>query len=438
VGAGKILARQTKVAFLGRIPFDPEIVLSGDRGAPFAGRKVGGPSLAALGAVVERLGSREQAEDQARKTQQVHLVRLSEQAGSFLWARSSVPRRIVNLSAAIELGKNTLMITGFVGVMMLAIEYLNVLSRGAWQQKLAERRWGQYVLAAFLGATPGCLGAFAVVAMYAHGVVTLGAVVAAMIATAGDESFVMLAMIPKQAVVVHMVLFVIGLITGVLVDTVAGGLAAHLPVSCEGLEIHLEEDCECYPRGRVLRQLRQCSAARGTLTVALGLFVAAITAGQVGPRGWDWIRVTLLVTATSALFIVLTVPDHFLETHLWRHVARAHIPRVFLWTLGALLAVHFLTRGYHLEGMIQRGKWLVLLIACLVGLIPESGPHLIFVTLYAQGAVPLSILLASSIVQDGHGMLPMLAQSRRDFAVVKASAFGVGLTLGGAALSAGF
>ena len=29
------------------------------------------------------------------------------------------------------------MITGFVGVMMLVIEYLNVLSRGAWQKRLA-------------------------------------------------------------------------------------------------------------------------------------------------------------------------------------------------------------------------------------------------------------------------------------------------------------
>lgn len=338
----------------------------------------------------------------------------------------------------LEIGKNALMITGFVGVMMLAIEYLNVLSRGAWQKQLAERRWGQYVFAVFLGTTPGCLGAFAVVAMYSHGVLTLGAVVAAMIATTGDESFVMLAMIPKQAVVVHVILFIVGLTAGILVDTVAGGRTARLPVSREGFEIHLEEECECFPRGRILEQWRQCSAARGTLGVALGLFIIAIATGQVGPPVWDWIRLTLIITSVGGFFVVLTVPDHFLETHLWKHVARTHIPRVFLWTLGALLAMHFVTEVFHLEGAIRRGKWLVLLIACLVGLIPESGPHLIFVTLYAQGAVPLSILLASSIVQDGHGMLPMLAHSRRDFAIVKAIAFGTGLALGGAALSLGF
>jgi hypothetical protein len=338
----------------------------------------------------------------------------------------------------LELGKSALMITGFVGVMMLAIEYVNVLSRGAWQKQLAAQRWGQYVLATFLGATPGCLGAFAVVAMYSHGVLTLGAVVAAMIATAGDESFVMLAMIPKQAVVVHGILFIVGLTAGVLVDTIAGGRTARLPVSCEGFEIHLEEECECFPRGRVLEQLRQCSAARGTLGVALGLFIIAIATGQVGPPAWDWIRITLITASVGGLFVVLTVPEHFLETHLWKHVARTHIPRVFLWTLGALLAMHFVTEVLHLQGAIRKSMWFVLLVACLVGLIPESGPHLIFVTLYAQGAVPLSILLASSLVQDGHGMLPMLAHSRRDFVLVKAIGFGVALAFGGVALGLGF
>ena len=92
---------------------------------------------------------------------------------------------------------HALMITGFVLVMMLVIEYLNVMTQGVWQHKLQGHRWRQYALAALLGATPGCMGAFAVVALYSHRTVSLGAVVAAMIATSGDEAFVMLAMVPQ-------------------------------------------------------------------------------------------------------------------------------------------------------------------------------------------------------------------------------------------------
>jgi len=100
--------------------------------------------------------------------------------------------------------------------------------------------------------------------------------------------------------------------------------------------------------------------------------------------------------------------------------------------------MHVLTRYLYLEGLIRENLWVVLLIACLVGVIPESGPHLVFLTLYVNGALPLSILLASSIVQDGHGMLPMLAHSRKVFAQVKMINLIVGLAAGAAGLILGF
>lgn len=46
------------------------------------------------------------------------------------------------IEAISEVFHNTLMITGFVFVMMLVIEYVNVLGSGAWQQRLASSRGG--------------------------------------------------------------------------------------------------------------------------------------------------------------------------------------------------------------------------------------------------------------------------------------------------------
>ncbi len=334
--------------------------------------------------------------------------------------------------------QHALTITGFVFVMMLVIEYLNVLTSSAWQTRLAGHRWGQYVVAAALGAVPGCLGAFAVVAMYSHRVLTVGAVVAAMIATSGDEAFVMLAMVPKQALFLAGGLFVLGIAVGALTDSILGRRTTRQSSSCEGFEVHAEERCNCFPRGHILRQWKECSAARGVLAVVLAIFALALSTGLVGPPVWTWMRVTLLVVSLAALFIVSTVPDHFLEEHLWKHVARAHVPKIFLWTLGTLLVMHVLSEHLLLEESIRNGKWLILAIACLVGLIPESGPHLVFLTLYARGSIPFSILLASSIVQDGHGMLPMLAHSRRAFLGIKAVNLAAGALCGGVAMALGF
>ena len=152
--------------------------------------------------------------------------------------------------------------------------------------------------------------------------------------------------------------------------------------------------------------------------------------GESGPSTWDWIQITLVVVSATTLFIVATVPDHFLEEHLWKHVVMIHVPGVFLWTFGALLLMHLLIDQLQLEMWLHEKQLIVLLVACLVGLIPESGPHLIFLTFYAEGTIPLSIFLASSAVQDGHGMLPMLAASRKDFLKIKLINLAVGLLLG--------
>lgn len=331
--------------------------------------------------------------------------------------------------------KTALTITAFVAVMMLLIEYVNVYTGGAWQSGLARRRWGQCVLGALLGVTPGCLGAFAVVTMYSHGALTLGAVVAAMIATSGDEAFVMLALIPKQGAAIMGVLLVVGIGVGALVDAVTGSRHTEKAAGC--LELHAVELGGWFAPRRIVSQWKECSAARGTMAIALGLFGGAILTGQIGPEGWTWMRASLLAVAGMALFVVGTVPDHFLEEHLWRHVVKRHAPRVLLWTLGALAGMHVITEVLQVGGTAHGGRWALLAAACLIGLIPESGPHLIFVTLYAEGVAPVSILMASSIVQDGHGMLPMLAHSRREFALVKAINFCAGLGAGAAGLAIG-
>ena len=319
------------------------------------------------------------------------------------------------VSESIEILKNAVMITGFVFMMMLFIEYLNVVTGGAWQKRLVANRWGQYVVAAFLGVIPGCLGLFAVVAMYSHRLITVGAVVAAMFATAGDESFVMFALFPQKALFLHILLFAGGALAGMLTDLLLGRRLTEKLACCEGFALHDHGVIERISLKDMARQWRECSAVRGVLTVFFVLFILGLFFGHVGHDEGKAVRTIMGVLSLSAVLIVATVPDHFLEEHLWGHVARRHVPRIFLWTSGALILVHLLTGGMDLASLISRNPWTVMVLSALTGLIPESGPHLIFVTLFAKGAVPFTVLLVNSIVQSGHGMLPLLAHSRRAF-----------------------
>ena len=330
----------------------------------------------------------------------------------------------------IETLQHALMITGFVFVMMLIIEYVNVQTKGDWQNSLQKSRWSQYLLSAFLGATPGCLGAFTVVALYSHNVVSFGALVTVMIATSGDEAYIMLSMFPGKALLIIAILFIAGIAAGFVTDILFKPNSVLIAKLGRQLQFHDEDECICFPQHEIVSQLKNLTLQRGLLMTFLVLFITGLTFNQLGPTEWNWIKITLLITSLFALFIVSTVPEHFLEKHLWEHIVKVHIPRVFLWTFCALLVMHFLINYLELGSWIKANYLTVMLIACLIGLIPESGPHMIFVTLFAQGAIPFGILLASSVVQDGHGMLPLLAESKRSFVFVKVINFAVGLLVG--------
>jgi Putative, 10TM heavy-metal exporter len=329
-----------------------------------------------------------------------------------------------------------IMITAFVAVMMIVVEYVNILTRGRLVTALRGPRLVQYAVAVVLGATPGCLGAFTVVALYSHRVVSVGAVVGTMIATSGDEAFVMLALFPRTALWLTLGLAAVGFAAGPLVDRIVGQ-QRFVPEPCGALTVHVEE-CVCFPRGRLLEQWRPPGVPRAVLAGSLLAFTGVVIAGWVGPSGWNWVRVSLVGVGLVGTFVVATVPDHFLREHLWQHVARRHVPRIFAWTAGVLVGVAILTRVAGFETLVQDNAWALLGISAAIGIIPESGPHLVFVTLYASGDIPISILVTSSIVQDGHGMLPLLAQSRRDFVRVKAASVVAGLLVGAVMLTLGF
>ncbi len=268
-----------------------------------------------------------------------------------------------------EIIRQTLQVTILVFLMMIVIDFIDVKTRGHFRRLMKGGSWRQYTVASFLGATPGCVGAFMNVSMYIHGFLSFGAIVAGMIATSGDEAFVMLAKFPMQALLLFGILFVLAIPLGRLSDLLAKLLRIVPCKDCDLHEIHQEEN----------------------------------------------------------------VRGHYLKEHIWKHIVKRHLWRVLLWTFFALLLVQLGLRYWELESFVKQNMGLVLLLSVLIGIIPESGPHLIFVMMFADGLIPFSVLLASSISQDGHGMLPLLSYTVRDTLLIKAFNVGAALLVGGVA-----
>jgi hypothetical protein len=125
------------------------------------------------------------------------------------------------------------------------------------------------------------------------------------------------------------------------------------------------------------------------------------------------------------------------KDHLWEHIVKKHLWRTGLWTFGAVLVAEFCAWYWNLETLSSQYTIMLLFAGALLGLVPESGPHLIFVTMFANGLIPFSVLFTSTFVQDGHGMLPLLSYSLKDSVKVKTFSFSFGVVLGLVLLACG-
>jgi hypothetical protein len=271
--------------------------------------------------------------------------------------------------------RESIKITLFVLLMMIAVDFINVKTKGKLESILQSgRRWKQYLVASLLGTAPGCLGSFAGVSLYIHGMISFGAITGLMFATAGDEQFVMLAMFPETALIMFGILFLLGIIVGYSTDYIVKKFKIQTCTDCEFKQYH------------------------------------------PGKEGYK----------------------HYFKEHIWTHIIKKHIFKIFLWTFGALIVVEYAMTFVNLQSITSDYKFLLLVLGALIGLIPESGPHLIFVMLFAKGLIPFSILFTSSVVQDGHGLLPMLSYSVKDSILVKVFNFVFGIALGSIIYVLGF
>jgi len=328
---------------------------------------------------------------------------------------------------------HSVMITLFVFVMMLLVDYLNVITRGRLSSLIRGNRWRQYGSASFLGSLPGCLGSFLNVSFYVHGLISFGAIVGGMIATSGDEAYVMLALFPKKALLLFGLLFLLGILFAWITDLLTPILGIR---PCEECKLQVVHGAQSYPnisQQELMRNFLRISATRGILLGISVFFLVLLAAGIVGPSAWNWSRITMISLLALAIVIIGSASEHYLQEHIWHHLVRKHLWRVFLWTFSALFLADLLLKTWNLEAFIQEHLMIVMILAALIGIIPESGPHLIFVMLFAKGAIPFSVLVVSSMVQDGHGMLPLFSYTVKDSLLIKGFnvvyGLGVGLVL---------
>ncbi|MEG1498287.1 MAG: putative manganese transporter [Bacteroidales bacterium] len=370
--------------------------------------------------------------------------------------------------------KEALQISFFVMIIMMLMEFFQLWQMSKHTEKhtkmegvslhRGKKYFGKLGMALLLGLIPGCVGGFAAVSMYSHGLISFGAVLAASFTALGDDAFRMLAMMPEKVLYVEVLLLILGLICALAVDYIPY-FRRFTPPSAEHIQLHRQEheheqwiekeengientSYNCWPK------IKDWSLARTLLVSMLLFYMYALLGGWMGHEHspihaqeshslleWNFENILLIVFSLAALILIVRANEHFLQEHLWKHVLKKHFLPIFLWTVGTLYVILALNHFFDLNAWLQNDiskMFIVLMVAVVVGWIPQSGPHFIFIQLFFTSLIPFSVFFANAIVQDGHTSLVLLAESRKQFLWLKAIKSVVALSIGSLGLWIGF
>ena len=235
-----------------------------------------------------------------------------------------------------------------------------------------------------------------------------------MIASFGDEAFFLVSQSPQTAFQLIIVLFLLAVLVGVLFEYVFK-IKWKIKTSHQ-FEIHKHE----FENTKKKHSAFSHKFPRIIIGFSLMLFALLILFGVIADHEENWFRISMIAVSVGSLIVIIFSSAHFVEEHFWKHIIKKHFLVIFVWIFVAFLAMHVLEHQVDVKQWLSENHLYIIFIAALIGLIPTSGPHMIFISLFLSGIIPFSILLVNSIVQEGHGSLPLLGTHRKDFLLMKA------------------
>jgi len=308
--------------------------------------------------------------------------------------------------------------------------------------------------------------------LYIKNTVSFGAVIATLIATAGDSAFVVLTQAPREFAVITFICLIVGTISGYIVDyykigdwvrsryerkKIANLKEKHVkaeaildeiysdnPANCRSCNLkhigHEEGDeidmvlhhTEPLDTGKLGYKITHNSYIPFWAIISVGFVLGIIELTQIDINQLPGIPnagiiIGVIGTIVTLLYMICSKRITQAQTHedvehklfsLKETLIHNAQETAFVgtWVFAAYLAYElavYFAGGEQVvvKAMTSTGLASVLL-GVLIGVIPGCGPQVIFVSLYLKGMFPFSALLANAISQDGDALFPLIAMDR--------------------------
>lgn len=272
----------------------------------------------------------------------------------------------------------------------------------------------EVLISSFLGSLPGCGGAIIVLTQYSRGKISFGSVVATLTATMGDAAFLLIAKDPKIGLLIMIIGFFVGFLSGVLVNIIHSKSFMKIN-GCDIIKLNSRPSN--YKASKTLDIFWMILIIPGIIFGVLSAFqinLDQLLANEIiekpitffGFFAGSLCFVMWVIPVISGVKYSPSKPD---EPVIRRTVADTNF--ITTWVILAFLAYELTVHlgNINLESIFKSYYILIPLIATLIGFLPGCGPQILVTTLYLNGIIPLSAQIGNAISNDGDALFPAIA-----------------------------
>ena len=301
-------------------------------------------------------------------------------------------------------------VSTFVGATLLVFVLLEKKNFNL-QSYIQKNQQLEIPISAFLGAIPGCGGAIMVMSLFTRGVVSFGAVLAALISTMGDAAFLLLATKPQAALIILPVTFCTGIVSGYLVK----------PFTKNFLQKKINQDFLIteLPKNKTSNKFYLIWFFFLIPGLALGIMNAFNIETSYLVSDIDIIQFISFLLALYCVFLwVLNPLTDIQMASIHENSFRKVVDTTCFVTVWVIISfviyelINISTQGAIFESLKYFGPFIPLM-AIIIGFIPGCGPQIMITSMYVSGQLPMSAQIGNSISNDGDALFPAIAISAK-------------------------
>lgn len=351
------------------------------------------------------------------------------------------------MSILINSAEETFLHVGsLVSISILLFGYINYKTSGTFVEIISRNKKLQPIVGALLGALPGCGGSIVLMPLFISNKVTFGSILASLIASMGDSAFLIMASDFKAYISVTIISFIVGILTGYLVDyfKLEEKLNLHRCKNIEknskkefGLRSESSVACDIKSHNKFYHIAHNIVHGVGYkiyLSLLLIGFVFMILAhsglefGFIEAMHSFETAIAVLGIISSFIYMIMTkkvIENESFEENEHKLMSLketlihsvSEISFVIVWIFIAYLLydlVIFITGGEQALVNLILGAGLISVFAgAILGIVPGCGVQIVFMSFYLKGSLPFAALVANSISQDGDALFPLLAMDKK-------------------------